>query len=280
MTGADRVGTLDQLLAAVTARCGDLQLSSAPPDPANGREWVDLTGLGRVDAVQRSVDAMLATDACGDPGVAGAFHGLYLAHAVAGPIAAAVTAHSALWTLRDGPVDARVHPDGRWFDAIAVPGARLRHLGEPDLPADGDLLDAAADEITAFLAPVFAYVAALTRYGLPGLWGHVADQIHRRALAAGPEPATAWIAAGRLTDRLARRVPLRTRPRLDDTAVAASDILLINGTCCLLYRIHSDPFSGGDEAGHCTACPRLHRWRRDRAGRPDPWGHDDEETRQ
>ncbi|WP_326553901.1 hypothetical protein [Micromonospora sp. NBC_01813] len=271
--------TLDQLLGAVTARCGDLQLSSAPPDPADGREWVDLTGLGRVDAVQRSIDAMLATDACGDPGVAGAFHGLYLAHAVAGPIAVAVTAHRALWTLRPGPVHARVHPDGRWFDALAVPRARLRRLGEPGLPADGELLDAAADEVAAFLAPIFRHVAARTRYGLPGLWGHVADQIHRRALAAGRDPVTAWSAAGRLSDNLASRVPLRTRPRLDPPVTATNGFLLTNGTCCLLYRIHSEPYDSGDEAGHCAACPRL-RWRPDSAGLPGRSGHDDEETRQ
>ncbi|WP_244933112.1 hypothetical protein [Micromonospora tulbaghiae] len=248
---------LDDVLTTVTTWCGDLHITREPPD--HGREWVDLGALAQPEPAQQSVAAMLAADACGDRGVAGAFHGLYLAHAVAGPLAAAAIGLHTVWTLDDGPVHARVHPDGRWFDAVAIVGAHHRCAAVKAPTTGDDVLAAAAAGLIAFLDPIFTQIAALTRYGRPGMWGHVADQIHHRALTTGEEPADAWAAAARLTDHLAARVPIRTRPRLSPGTTS-----MINGTCCLLYRTHPGP--AGHKTGHCTSCPGLSNAATSRSG--------------
>ncbi|MDG4833941.1 hypothetical protein O7627_32240 [Solwaraspora sp. WMMD1047] len=255
---------LDDVLTTVTTWCGDLHITSELPD--DGREWVDVGALARPEPARQSVAAMLAADANGDRGVAGAFHGLYLAHAVAGPLAAAAIGLHAVWAFDGGPVYARVHPDGRWFDAVAIVGARTRCSGDAGLTTSDDVLAAAAAGLIVFLDPIFTQIATFTRYGLPGMWGHVADQIHHRALATGREPTDAWAAAARLTDHLAARVPLRTRPRLHSGTTS-----MVNGTCCLLYRTHTDP--AGCDTGHCSVCPRLDRsapLRNSKVGRSEP----------
>jgi len=102
-------------------------------------------------------------------------------------------------------------------------------------------------------------VRARAPFGLPGLWGAVADEITSITLwvgqLVGRPPGQLWIHAGRLVNALAPHAPVRmarARPfpvshRLGGKWFRA------RGTCCLYYR--SQRAQGPTEQRYCNSCP-------------------------
>lgn len=214
---------------------------------------VSLVGLGLASAAVHPAMASFVLDGpCPDPVAANLAvrpdaDGHLAESGVRGPafaaLAAAPTAHPA-----PAPEPAPEPGTG---------GAPAVHLADEDAVADWW-----AERAVATLSPLFEDLHGRWRLARPAAWGAVADELAGTALwvaeLAGRDVTAAWRLAGRFTDALARRAPVRVaRPRLYEVAAgpAAGRSHSVRGTCCLYYR--SSETSGPRQDRYCNTCPLL-----------------------
>lgn len=134
-------------------------------------------------------------------------------------------------------------------------------------PAAADAQSIVVDDLTgwwaartaATLTPLLAGVRARAPFGLPGLWGAVADEIASITLWIGQlvdrPPLQLWAHAQQLFDALAPHAPVQmARPRpLPVEHPCGDKWFRARGTCCLFYR--SKVAEGRAEERYCGSCP-------------------------
>ncbi len=129
--------------------------------------------------------------------------------------------------------------------------------GDPDSIVVDDLPDLVAwwaRHTAATLAPLLSRVRARAPFGLPALWGNVADAVTSITLwigqLAGQDPCALWAFSQRLVEALAAHAPVRlARPRpFPVVDPMGEQWYQVRGTCCLSYR------SALGE-GFCSTCP-------------------------
>ncbi|HEY8546970.1 MAG TPA: hypothetical protein VIL36_18050, partial [Acidimicrobiales bacterium] len=156
---------------------------------------------------------------------------------------------------------------GTRIDAVAAtPSEVVVRADDPDagrpgtrvVTDDTGLAVAAATSLHAVFAPLAAAVRARAPFGLPGMWGTLADHVAEGALAwardHGEPPEPAWRAADAVLDHLTAREPrLRVRPRPHP---AGRGLYADKGTCCLIYKVHPAATKAEQLAvAACTSCP-------------------------
>lgn len=212
------------------------------------------------------VERVLAGPAGGRSEVCGSFCASWIAAAVAGSAALPLVLWRRTWPV--GLDRIALHADaGGWFDRISI-GGRLRVLPD-DVAATRPGVDVGADlpalrgrwaaETAAALGPLFRELARRLRFGLPGMWGSVADGVAGHTLwvgnAVGAGPDRVWAEVTALLDALAEAVPqIRVRPRRHLVPWSGGvGHTSVRGTCCLHYRTVETPDPDGD--GYCSSCP-------------------------
>jgi hypothetical protein len=130
---------------------------------------------------------------------------------------------------------------------------------DPDSVVVEDLVAWWAERTAATLVPLLGAVRARAPFGLPALWGAVADEVASIVLwtgqLAGVRPGRLWVYAGQLVNALAPYAPVRmARPRpFPVPHPAGGKWFRTRGTCCLYYR--SELLDGPREERLCGACP-------------------------
>jgi len=129
-------------------------------------------------------------------------------------------------------VTLRLHPDGRYIDAVA----------DRAFPGDLDGFGAALGDA---LAAVVSAVSSACGAGEPALWAIATDSLANRLLWAGQAAGDvdgAIDLAARLAETIGHRLPA---PRY---VQVGRNRLVRRASCCLLYRIPGEP--------KCVSCPR------------------------
>lgn len=234
------------------------------PAPAGWQRVADLDQPALADLVAR----VRAGEAAGRLDVAGAYASAWLAEGLIGPSAAALAVHGVAWRLAPARTAVRLHADG-WVDGIAIASAvpvvgadhpAAGQAGVEVVAGRGTLCDVLAGSVVGELDRLFGLLRPLVRFGLPGMWGGVADVVlssavwHARRTGSDQEGAAA--AADALLDALAaaqRR--LRVRPTWHAIDVdGTAEVLCTKGTCCTYYKAYDGtPDPEGD--GYCGTCP-------------------------
>jgi hypothetical protein len=225
--------------------------------------WVPFTDVpGRLEGWIGSVTAFH-----GDRRLAASLIGLGLASAAAHPAVASFVLDGRCPDPIAQNLAVRPDADGHLAETgVLGPGfAALTTAGEDAAIALADedaVADWWAERAVASLAPLFDELHGRWRLARPAAWGAVADELAGSALwtaeLGGRDVAAAWRLAGRFTDALARRAPVRVvRPWLYrvDAGPAAGRSHSVRGTCCLYYR--SSESSGPRQDRYCNTCPLL-----------------------
>lgn len=259
-----REGALAATLARLSAADPECTYAVGVPD---GDGW---EVLGDVLADPARLDRWLATvqselaEAHAD--VAAAYLASFVGFVVAGSVAGAVHRERRGWPI---DLDATfVHRTAEgWFDGLALARPAVWVLPDDPAAADRDaevladveaLHEAVAREVVAALTPLFEAVRRRASYGVRGMWGLLADEVAGGAVwqanRRGADTREAWAEANLFLDAIARRAPLKVRPRF--IAVNWSrgvTYVTSRGTCCLFYKTQLDPDPCGE--GYCGTCP-------------------------
>jgi hypothetical protein len=232
-------------------------------DVADGDGWVPLADVpGRLEGWVGSLTAFHD-----DRRLAVSLLGLGLASTAVHPAMASFVLDGRCPDPVTGNLAVRPDADGHLTETgVRGPAfASAADAGEPPTVrlADEDAVaDWWAERAVATLAPLFEELHARWRLARPAAWGAVADELAGTAVwvaeLAGRDVAATWRLAGRFTDALARRAPVRVvRPRLYlvDDGPARGRSHSVRGTCCLYYR--SSESSGPLRDRYCNTCPLL-----------------------
>jgi hypothetical protein len=228
-------------------------------------------GWCRVDqfdgaALDDLLERVMAGPARGRHDAAGSLLAGWLSSAVVGAAGVALVLWQRTWVLDPASTWLRLHPDG-WADGIAV-AAPVRVCpddaagGAVDVEVVRDVAELSrrwAAEAASAMTPILGHLASRARFGLPGMWGGVADGVVGQAVwlaSRGGLPADpTWARASRLVEHLADVAPLPPA-RQRRVAVPWSGGLhhaSVRSTCCLHYRTQDRPDPAGE--GYCTSCP-------------------------
>lgn len=231
--------------------------------PAEGPHWTLWEEVdGKLDEWMS-----LLTSVHGHRGAAGSLLGAALVRAVVQPTVAAMVLDDRCPDPDAGNVALRLDEVGELARAallrpeVAVlatdPAAGQSHSF---VVADGPaMVSWWARRTAATLEPLLAAVRARAPFGLPALWGNVADEVTSVALwvgqLAGRDPFELWTYAQELVEALAGHAPVRvTRPRPFPVAHPRGEQWFqVRGTCCLSYR--STQSEGPKQERYCSTCP-------------------------
>jgi hypothetical protein len=168
-----------------------------------------------------------------------------------------------------GSMQARLHPDELWFDAVEVESSacacrlvagdpRAEQLGVAVVDGVDALHRALADVLLETGRRWFHAVRRRAPFGRRGMWGQLADDVHATALwtarVAGSDPRATWDEAQTIVELVAAEAPdLKVRPRPFPVTWSGGEALWqAKGTCCLWYTACPEQER---DASYCTSCP-------------------------
>jgi hypothetical protein len=257
--------------AATVARLGERAAWRRFVGEASGPGWVGLgERLGDPAGLDRWYRAELDGPAGGHRDLAGALIVYRFAGSLAELVMGPLLDQRRVLVLTPDDIALQL-AGGTRIDALAAtPSAVVVLAGDPAAGQPGTtavddvagLHDAAAATLHRVFAPLADAVRARAPFGLPGMWGTLADHVAEGALSwardHGTGTADAWLVADAVVDGLARREPrLRARPRPHPVpARQGVRVYADKGTCCLVYKAHPAATKAEQlDVAACTSCP-------------------------